>query len=248
LPREVVTRDDDTNDMPEEAPKRPEDARDGRSRAEIERAEARAAERARREERRRKREKKDGDPTGRAAGKAGEENPGWRERLAAAAERPEQTRSDVIQGRVAAVVILLAVAVVIMALTDAAPFFDDTSEEEIVSDTVERFFAAYGDGDHETMCELFSPDVTRAIEAAGATKTKGEDPESCAQILEARVGTPGEDEQVSVKVDEVRVSGPRAIANIVLKTPDTNRRQVEAVELVQGEDGGWLLTSPVVTN
>ncbi len=155
--------------------------------------------------------------------------------------------SDVVQRRVSAVVILLVAAVVIMALTDAAPFFDDTSEEERVADTVERFFAAYRDGDHEAMCQLFSPDVKQAIEQTGATETKGEDPEGCAEILAARVGTPGEDEEISVKVDEVRVSGPRAIANLVLKTPDSARRQIEAIELEQGPDG-WLLTSPVITS
>jgi ketosteroid isomerase-like protein len=213
--------------------------------AEVERAEARAAERLRREARRRKRaEKGKADPS-KAERKDG---PSWREKLRRARDEPkEATGSDVTQRRVSAVVILLVAAVAIMALTDAAPFFDDTSEEERVAETVERFFAAYRDGDHGTMCSLFSPDVRQAIEQTGATETKGEDPEGCAEILAARVGTPGEDEEVSVKVDEVRVSGPRAIANLVLKTEGTNRRQIEAIELEQGPDG-WLLTSPVITS
>jgi ketosteroid isomerase-like protein len=244
-----MDRGDETPGGADESPGSGE-SRDAQARAEIERAEARAAERARREERRRRRaERKERRGRAKRSGRQGEPGkPGWRERLAAAARKPEEeTREEVIQRRVAAVAIIVVAAVVIMALTDAAPFFDDTSEEERVSDAVERFFAAYGDGDHETMCELFSPDVKNAIETAGATETKGEDPESCAEILAARVGTPGDDEKVSVKVNEVRVSGPRAIANIVLKTPDSNRRQIEAVELVEGE-AGWLLTSPVVTN
>lgn len=230
---------------------RGDDKPEKRTQAEVERAEARAAERARREARRRKRTEKDN-----AAKKDG---PGWRERLGLgeaadgkadrkADEGPkEESRNDVAQRRIAAVAILVVVAVVVMALTDAAPLFDDTSEEERVADTVERFFAAYGDGDHEEMCSLFSPDVKQALEQTGATESKGEDPESCAEILAARVGTPDEDEETSVKVDEVRVSGPRAIANIVLKTPDSARRQIEAVELEQGPDG-WLLTSPVITS
>ena len=213
--------------------------------AEVERAEARAAERARRDARRRKRAEKSKAEKSKAETKDG---PSWREKLRRAREKPkEETDSDVTQRRVSAVVILLVAAVAIMALTDAAPFFDDTSEEERVADTVERFFAAYRAGDHEEMCSLFSPDVKQAIEQTGATETKGEDPEGCAQILEARVGTPGKDEEVSVKIDEVRVSGPRAIANLVLKTPDSARRQVEAIELEQGPDG-WLLTSPVITS
>ena len=224
---------------------RGDDKPEKRTQAEVERAEARAAERARREARRRKRAETSKAETSKAATKDG---PSWRERLRRAWDEPRaQTGSDVTQRRVSAVVILLVAAVVIMALTDAAPFFDDTSEEERVADTVERFFAAYRDGDHEEMCDLFSPDVKQAIEQTGVTETKGEDPESCAEILEARVGTPGEDEEVSVKVDEVRVSGPRAIANLVLKTPDSARRQIEAVELEQGPDG-WLLTSPVITS
>jgi ketosteroid isomerase-like protein len=213
--------------------------------AEVERAEARAAERARREARRRKRADRDRAETSKAEKKDG---PSWRERLRRArGESRDEKSSDATQRRLSAVVILLVAAVVIMALTDAAPFFDDTSEEERVADTVEHFFAAYRDGDHETMCSLFSPDVKQAIEQAGATETKGEDPKSCAEILAARVGTPSEDEEISVKVDEVRVSGPRAIANLVLKTEGTSRRQIEAIELEQGPDG-WLLTSPVITS
>jgi uncharacterized protein (TIGR02246 family) len=240
-------------------PEKP-DEQDKRSRAEIERAEARAAERARREERRRRRAEKRSRGEKAAGGepedarkakpeKAGDEKPGWRERLAAAAQGPrgEETRTEVIQRRVAAVAIVVVIAVVVLAITDAAPFFDDTSEEERVAETVERFFAAYGDGDTETMCELFGPDVTKSIEAAGATESKGEDPQSCAEVLQARLGTPSEDEKVSVKVNEVRVSGPRAIANIVVKTPGSNRRQIEAVELEMGPEG-WLLTTPVVTS
>jgi uncharacterized protein (TIGR02246 family) len=244
---------------------RGDDKPEKRSQAEVERAEARAAERARREERRRKRaERKPGgekseratreNKTGekKTGEKAGEKKPGIRDRLAAAAkkagEKPEaESRGEVMQRRISAVVILVVAAVVVMALADVAPFFDDTSEEERVGETVERFFAAYRDGDHETMCSLFAPDVASAIESAGATETKGEDPESCAEILEARLGTPSEDETVSVKVDTVRVSGPRAIANIFLKTPESSRRQAEAVELEEGPDG-WLLTSPVITN
>jgi ketosteroid isomerase-like protein len=230
-----------------------DDKPEKRTQAEVERAEARAAERARREARRRKRAEK---AKGEKAKGEKKDGPGWRERLGVgektrdskAAEKPgDESRGDVIQRRVAAVAILLVVAVVIMALTDTAPFFDDTSEEERVADPVERFFAAYRDGDHEQMCSLFSPDVRQAIEQTGATETKGEDPESCAEIIAARVGAPAEDEKISVKVDEVRVSGPRAIANIVLKTPDSARRQIEAVELEQGPDG-WLLTSPVITS
>ena len=235
-----------------------DDKPEKRTQAEVERAEARAAERARREARRRKRAEKPRGEKARGKKATGEkkDGPGWRERLGlgektgdakTAGTAEEESRSDVIQRRVAAVAILLVVAVVIMALTDAAPFFDDTSEEERVADTVEQFFAAYRDGDHEEMCSLFSSDVKQAIERTGATETKGEDPESCAEILAARVGSPAEDEQISVKVDEVRVSGPRAIANIVLKTPDSARRQIEAVELEQGPDG-WLLTSPVITS
>ena len=246
------------------------------SQAEIERAEARAAERARREERRRSRAEKrarkgtrpslrerlaaaarpDGERKPRAERRAEAERKRDAERKPGAAAagakgaappKDEESRGEVMQRRIAAVAILLVIAVVIMALTDAAPFFDDTSEEERVQDTVERFFAAYRAGDHETMCDLFSPDVKSTIESAGVTDTKGKDPQACAEVLDARVGTPAEDEQVSVKVDEVRVSGPRAIANLVLKTEGTNRRQMDAVELEKGPDG-WLLTSPVVTS
>ena len=221
-----------------------------RSQAEIERAEARAAERARREERRRRRTEKRGkkEAAGEKEKSGKKDGAGWRERLRAAAqpdtEKKEESRSEVLQRRISAVVIVLVIVVVVMALTDSAPFFDDTSEEERVADTVERFFAAYRDGDTQTMCDLFSPDVKRTIEAAGATEAKGEDPASCSDVLAARVGD-GQD--VSVKVDEVRVSGPRAIANLVLKTPDAARRQIEAVELEMSPDG-WLLTSPIVTS
>jgi ketosteroid isomerase-like protein len=226
------------------------------TRAEIERTEARAAERARRKARRRKRAERKGSRTLRerigvkGAGE-GADRPSLRERLAAAArpsdDESEETRSEVIQRRISAVLILVVVAIAIMALTDAAPFFDDTSEEERVSETVERFFAASRGGDHEEMCSLFSASVVQGIEAEGATETKGEDPESCAEILEARVGTPDEDERVSVRIDTVRVSGPRAIANLVIKSPDSARNRVEAVELEMGPDG-WLLTSRVITN
>jgi ketosteroid isomerase-like protein len=234
-PRPMARGDEKNGETPEK-----------RTPAEVERAEARAAERARREARRRaKAARRENAPK--------KDGPGLRERAKAIAAKAgearapaEQTRGEVIQRRIAAIAILVVAAVVIMAITDAAPFFYDTSEEERVADTVERFFAAYGDGDFETVCDLFSPSVTQSIESAGATETKGEDPESCAEILEARVGTLEEDENISVKVDTVRVSGPRAIANLVLKTPDSTRRQMDAVELEMGPEG-WLLTSPVIT-
>src|SRR5215218_438109 len=90
------------------------------------------------------------------------------------------SRGELIRRRVMAVVILIAIAIAIMALTDAAPFFDDVTEEERVTDVVERFFAAYEEGDFAAVCDLFSPDVSRAIAQVGATETKQGEPKRCA--------------------------------------------------------------------
>jgi ketosteroid isomerase-like protein len=159
------------------------------------------------------------------------------------------SRGELIRRRVMAIVILVAVAVVIMALTDAAPFFDDVTEEERVTDVVERFFAAYQEGDFGTVCDLFSDDVSRTIAQIGATETKHGEPKGCAAVLEARFGgATGEDMGLRVKIENVRVSGPRAVAQVVVKTKEVPKGRDLPVELERTPDGEWLITQQVITS
>jgi ketosteroid isomerase-like protein len=161
---------------------------------------------------------------------------------------PSPDRSEVLRRRVSAVVILVAAAIVIMALTDAAPFFDDVTEEQRVTDTVERFFAAFEERDFETVCSLFSPEVRQGIEQVGATQTKKGEPKGCVEILDARYAeVPDEQAKLSLKIEDVRVSGPRAVADVVVKTEEVPKGRSLPIELELGPDG-WLVTRQVITN
>jgi hypothetical protein len=164
-----------------------------------------------------------------------------------AVESPSVDRGELIRRRIAAVVILVAVAIVIMALTDAAPFFDDVTEEQRVTDTVERFFAAFEERDFATVCSLFSAGVRQEIEQVGATQTKHGEPKGCAEILDARyAAVPDEQTKLGLKIDDVRVSGPRAVADVILKTQAVPKGRSLPIELEQGPDG-WLVTRQVIT-
>lgn len=165
----------------------------------------------------------------------------------AAATPGAESRGEVIGRRISAVVILLAIAVVIMALTDAAPFFDDVTEEQRAEDAVERFFAAYAERDFETVCSLFSPQVVQEIEQAGATETREKEIGGCPEVLEARFGAAdGEETALDVKIESVRVSGPRAVADVIVKTEEAPKGRPLPVELERGPDG-WLITRQVIT-
>jgi ketosteroid isomerase-like protein len=157
--------------------------------------------------------------------------------------KPDTERRELAQRRISAVVIVVAAVIAIMALTDAAPLFDDVTEEQRVEDAVGRFFAAYDEGDYATVCELLSGEVREAIELAGATET-GEGEPGCAEIVEARFSSVAEgDEELAVKVDSVRVSGPRAVA--VLQTKSS--QVPETIELEQAGER-WLITESVITD
>jgi uncharacterized protein (TIGR02246 family) len=159
------------------------------------------------------------------------------------------SRGELVRRRVMAIVILAAVAVAIMALTDAAPFFDDVTEEERVTDVVERFFNAYQEGDFAAVCDLFSDDVSRTIAQIGATETKHGEPKGCAAVLEARFGAAeGEGPKLSVKIENVRVSGPRAVADVVVKTEEVPKGRDLPIELERTPDGDWLITRQVITS
>ena len=165
-----------------------------------------------------------------------------------AAGPPAADRAELIRRRIAAVVILIAVAIAIMALTDAAPFFDDVTEEQRVTDTVERFFAAFEERDFETVCSLFSPSVVQEIKQVGATQTKKGEPKGCVEILDARYAdVPDEQAKLGLKIEDVRVSGPRAVADVVVKTEEVPKGRSLPVELELGPDG-WLVTRQVITN
>lgn len=168
---------------------------------------------------------------------------------ASKSERPATpSRQELLQRRIAAIVILIGVVIAIMALTDAAPFFDDTTEEERVADSVESFFAAFADGDYAGVCELFSPEVAAAIEQAGATETEGEEPRGCAEILEARfAAAEGEELKLGVKIESVRVSGQRAVAEVIIKSEEQPKGTPESIELERAPEG-WLITTPVITS
>jgi ketosteroid isomerase-like protein len=158
------------------------------------------------------------------------------------------SRKQLLQRRITAVVILIGVAIAIMALTDAAPFFDDTTEEERVADSVESFFDAFADRDYAGVCNLFSPEVATAIEQAGATETKREEPRGCAEILEARFAAADAEElKLAVKIESVRVSGQRAVAEVIIKSEERPKGSPESIELERGPEG-WLITTPVVTS
>jgi hypothetical protein len=157
--------------------------------------------------------------------------------------KPSEERREVVRRRISAGVILIGVAVAIMALTDAAPLFDDVTDEQRVEDAVGRFFTAYDEGDFATVCELLSSDVREAIVLAGATET-GEGEPNCAEIVEARFSAVAEqDQELGVKVDSVRVSGPRAVAVLTAKSPGIP----DTIELERAGDR-WLITESVVTD
>jgi predicted lipid-binding transport protein (Tim44 family) len=157
------------------------------------------------------------------------------------------SRSEVRRNRIAAVVIVIGAVIGVMALTDAAPLFDDITEEERATEAVERFFEAYGDRDFATVCELFNTEVRDTIVLAGATETKEGKPRSCAEILEARFGATGEeDPELNVRVESVRISGPRAVAEVVARSSDAPGGRPLTVELERAEDG-WLIANRVIT-
>lgn len=156
--------------------------------------------------------------------------------------KPAVERRELLQRRISAAVILIGVVIAIMALADAAPLFDDVTEEERVEDAVARFFAAYDEGDYATVCELLSTDVRDAIELAGATETGGGEPE-CAEIIEARFSALAGEEKLGVNVDSVRVSGPRAVAVLKARSPEVP----DSIELERAGDQ-WVVTESVITD
>jgi hypothetical protein len=156
-------------------------------------------------------------------------------------------RSEVRRDRIAAIAMVIGAVIGIMALVDAPPLFDDVSDEERATEAVERFFDAYGERDFARVCELFNAEVRDAIELAGATETKEGRPKGCAEILEARFGTATEQEEgLEVKVESVRVSGPRAVAEVVARTPGAPGARPLTVELERAGDG-WLIANRVIT-
>jgi predicted lipid-binding transport protein (Tim44 family) len=162
-------------------------------------------------------------------------------------ELPRRDRSEVRRDRIAAIAMVVGAVIGIMALVDAPPLFDDVSDEERAAEAVERFFDAYGDRDFATVCDLFNAEVRDAIELTGATETEKGRPRGCAEILEARFGAAsGEDRELTIQIESVRVSGPRAVAEVLARTPESPGVRPLTVELQRAGDG-WLIASRVIT-
>ena len=141
--------------------------------------------------------------------------------------------------------ILIAVAIVIMALTDAAPFFDDVTEEQRVTDTVERFFAAFEERDFAAVCSLFSTDVRQEIEQVGATQTKQGEPKGCAEILEARyAAVPDEQTKLGLKIEDVRVQRPARGRRRDPQGRGRSRRGARCRSSSSRAPDGWLVSPP----
>jgi Domain of unknown function (DUF4878) len=148
--------------------------------------------------------------------------------------------SDVLRRRIAAGLLILGIVIAVLAIRDVGPLFDDpVTEEERVSDTVERFFAAAASGDSQTFCDLLTADAREELRVATAQRLQVSEPPPCTEILDVLAPLFADS---TIVVLRVSVSGNRARveADYKLKGGAVQPRTV----LLLAEGGEWHISDP----
>ena len=131
--------------------------------------------------------------------------------------------------------------VAVLTIADLGPFSDPPTEEERVSETVERFFAAGAQGEFDDYCALLT-DAARTTVEENATRLLGGNMElACPAVLAA---VPEAFAGLSARIREVAVSGPRARVEANVKTKNTQGVEARTILLDQEPDGTWLISDP----
>jgi len=148
--------------------------------------------------------------------------------------------SDVARRRIAALLLIAVVVVGVLALIDAGPFDDPpATAEDRVAATVERLYAAAGEGDFRTFCDLLTDRAKANLRENAANLAGGEAP-PCARTLELTIGEGFEGSRA--KVREVNVSGPHARVTANVRGPDADP-ELRTIYLDEIE-GEWYVSDP----
>ncbi len=149
--------------------------------------------------------------------------------------------SDIARRRIAAVILTVSAVLAIAAIADLGPFGDPPSEEERVTETVERLFAAAGAAEFDSYCDLLTDAARTTVEENAARLLGNENQLACPEVLAA---VPEAFAGLQARIREVSVSGPRARVEANVRTDSTSGAEARTVMLEQGADGAWRVSDP----
>ncbi len=147
--------------------------------------------------------------------------------------------SDALRRRIAAVLLVLGIAVAVLAIEDVGPFSDPPTQEEVVQDVVEEFFAAASDGNSKSFCRLLTEDARNELEVNTAQRLESDEALSCTQILDV-LAPAFEDSTIDVRF--VNISGTRARVEARYKLADSPAQP--RTILLELQDGDWHVSDP----
>lgn len=147
--------------------------------------------------------------------------------------------SEIARRRIAALLLIAGIAVGALAITDTGPFDDPPTEEEIVQDVVESFYATAAEGDFATYCSLLTPAARDQVRANAARLLEEAGQLKCEEILAV---VEEEFAGIAVRIREVSVSGIQARVEANVKQPDTPGVESRTMFLERDDDGRWRVS------
>jgi hypothetical protein len=147
--------------------------------------------------------------------------------------------SEKTRRRIAAALLAVGAAIAALAIADVGPFSDPPTEEELAEDTVEEFFAAAGEGDFDTVCDLLTKAARQGIEVRFGAIAAEEKLSDCAQILDEVIGKQLEGSELGIASSNVSGEAARVEAELKIKGEPGREQRSVLLELV-GSD--WLIS------
>lgn len=147
--------------------------------------------------------------------------------------------SEKTRRRIAAALLVVGAAIAALAIADVGPFSDPPTEEELAEDTVEEFFAAAGEGDFDTVCDLLTKTARQGIEVRFGAIAAEEKLSDCAQILDEVIGKQLEGSELGIASSNVSGEAARVEAELKIRGEPGREQRSVLLELV-GSD--WLIS------
>ena len=147
--------------------------------------------------------------------------------------------SEKTRRRIAAALLVVGAAIAALAIADVGPFSDPPTEEELAEDTVEEFFAAAGEGNFDTMCDLLTKPARQGIEVRFGEIAAEEKLGDCAEILDTVIGKQLEGSELGIASSNVSGEAARVEAELKIKGEPGQEQRSVLLELV-GSD--WLIS------
>lgn len=147
--------------------------------------------------------------------------------------------SEKTRRRIAAALLVVVAAIAALAIADVGPFSDPPTEEELAEDTVEEFFAAAGEGDFDTVCDLLTKTARQGIEVRFGAIAAEEKLSDCAQILDEVIGKQLEGSELGIASSNVSGEAARVEAELKIRGEPGREQRSVLLELV-GSD--WLIS------